>query len=72
VAVGITEFGGGIALLFGWQSRLAALANIFAQMVAINKVHKEQGLVNGYELNLALIGGLAVIAFGGPGKLSLD
>lgn len=71
-AVAVTEFGGGIALVFGWQSRLAALANIFAQMVAINKVHKDQGLVNGYELNLALIGGLAVIALDGPGKLALD
>ena len=72
VAVGIAEFGGGIALLLGWQSRFAALANIFSQMVAINKVHKDQGLVNGYELNLALIGGLGVIAFAGPGKLALD
>ncbi len=71
-AVAITEFGGGIALILGWQSRLAALANIFSQMVAINKVHKDQGLVNGYELNLALIAGLSVIALDGPGKLALD
>ncbi len=70
-ASGIAEFGGGVAILIGWQSRPAALANIFTQMVAINKVHKEQGLVNGFELNLALIGGLGVIAFAGPGKLTL-
>ena len=71
-AVALTEFGGGIALILGWQSRLAAVGNIIAQVVAINKVHKEQGLVNGYELNLALIGGLTVIALDGPGKLALD
>jgi uncharacterized membrane protein YphA (DoxX/SURF4 family) len=70
-AVALTEFGGGIALILGWQSRLAAVGNIIAQMVAINKVHKDQGLVNGYELNLALIGGLTVIALDGPGKLAL-
>ena len=71
-AVGIAEFGGVIALVLGWQSRLAAAGNIVAQLVAINKVHRDQGLVNGYELNLALIGGLAVIALGGPGKIGLE
>ncbi len=71
-AVALTEFAGGIALILGWQARLAAIANIIAQMVAINKVHKDQGLVSGYELNLALIGGLTVIALDGPGKLALD
>lgn len=71
-AVAATEFGGGIALVLGWNARLAAVGNIVAQLVAINKVHKDQGLVNGYELNLALIGGLVVIALDGPGKIGLD
>ncbi|MDQ4099707.1 MAG: DoxX family protein [Chloroflexota bacterium] len=71
-AVALTEFVGGIALILGWKARLAAVGNIVAQLVAINKVHKDQGLVSGYELNLALIGGLAVIALDGPGKLALD
>ena len=71
-AVALTEFVGGIALILGWHARLAALGNIIAQLVAINKVHKGQGLVSGYELNLALIGGLTVIALDGPGKLAVD
>lgn len=72
-AVGLTEFGGGLAVLTGFQARLAALALIFSQLVAIRKVHLNQGLVNGFELNLSLIAGLAVIVVRGPGKLlSLD
>lgn len=68
-AVALTEFGGGLALLSGIQSRLAALVIIFSQLVAIRKVHLNQGLVNGFEMNLSLIAGLLVIAMRGPGKL---
>lgn len=68
-AIGLTEFGGGLALLTGIQARLAALVIIFSQLVAIRKVHIKQGLVNGFELNLSLIAGLLVIVFHGPGKL---
>lgn len=68
-AIGLTEFGGGLAVLTGFQARLAALALIFSQIVAIRKVHLDQGLVNGFELNLSLIAGLVVIALRGPGKL---
>lgn len=68
-AIGLTEFGGGLALLSGFHARLAALALIFSQIVAIRKVHLDQGLVNGFELNLSLIAGLVVIVLRGPGKL---
>jgi uncharacterized membrane protein YphA (DoxX/SURF4 family) len=40
--------------------------------VALNKVHAGQGMVGGYEFNLALIGGATALAIAGPGKLSLD
>jgi putative oxidoreductase len=68
----LAEFAGGLALIVGFKTRPAAVALAFSQMVAINKVHAEQGLVGGYEYNISLIGGTVALALAGPGKLSLD
>jgi len=72
LAVGLAEFGGGLALILGWKARPAALAIVFSQLVAINKVHADQGLVGGYELNASLIAGAGCIAIAGPGKIAVD
>jgi len=72
LAVAIVEFGGGLALVLGWKARLAALAIVFSQLVAINKVHAQQGLVSGYEYNASLIAGAGCIALSGPGKIAVD
>lgn len=72
LAVAIVEFGGGLALVLGWKARLAALAIVFSQLVAINKVHAQQGLVSGYEFNASLIAGAGCVAISGPGKIALD
>lgn len=71
-SVALVEFIGGIALVFGFKTRPMAAALAFSQMVAINKVHASQGLVGGYEFNIALIGGTAALAIAGPGKIALD
>jgi len=71
-AVALVEFIGGIALIFGFKTRLFAAGLAFSQMVAINKVHADEGLVGGYEYNVALIGGTAALALAGPGKIALD
>ena len=71
-AVTLAEFAGGLALILGFKTRPAAVAMAFSQVVAINKVHANQGLVGGYELNVALIGATTALAISGPGKLSLD
>lgn len=71
-ALTVAEFVGGIALILGLKTRPFAAALAFSQLVAINKVHANQGLVGGYELNVALIGGTAALAIAGPGKISLD
>lgn len=71
-AIGLVEFGGGLALALGWKARPAAAAIAFSQLVAINKVHANQGLVGGYEFNATLIAGAGCIALAGPGKLSVD
>jgi putative oxidoreductase len=72
--LGLTEALGGLALVFGAKTRPAAIALATSQMVAVGKVHGEQGLINkgGYEYNLALIGVTVGLAIAGPGKLSKD
>jgi len=71
-SVAIVEFAGGLALILGFKTRLAASALAFSQAVAIDKVHASEGVVGGYEYNLSLIGGTAALALAGPGKISLD
>jgi putative oxidoreductase len=72
LAVSLVEFGGGLLLVLGWMTRPAALAIAFSQLVAINKVHAQQGVVGGYEFNATLIAGAGCLALAGPGKLSVD
>jgi putative oxidoreductase len=74
IALAAAEFGGGLALIFGWKTRLAALALTFSQLVAIDRVHAKHGLIDdqGYELNAALTAATAGLAFSGPGKLAID
>lgn len=66
------EFAGGIALVLGWRTRPVALGLAFSQLVAIDKVHKQDGLVGGYEFNATLIGASAALAIAGPGKIAVD
>jgi putative oxidoreductase len=73
---GTIEFAGGIALAFGFFSRLAGLAIFGDMMMAIITVTHADGFNStagpGWELNLAL-GVLALVpAFFGSGRFSLD
>ena len=76
--VTFVELIGGILLIIGLLSRLAALLLTIDLAVAILLVNVNTGLIApqgsgaGAELDLALIAGLLVILFAGPGKLSLD
>ena len=76
------EFLGGIGLILGLFTRLAALAVIIVMIGAILKVHRPNGLFinwsltpgkgHGYEANLAFIAmGVACLIAGG-GALALD
>ena len=78
----ITEFFGGIAIILGLFTRLAALGLTIAMIVAIYKVHLQNGFFlnwfnvpnmgHGVEYNLALIGlSLSLLVWGG-GNLSVD
>jgi len=72
--VGAVEFFGGILLILGWCSRLAALLLGGDMVVAIWKVHWKAGLVGAgaFEFPLSLLGACLALFFAGPGKISVD
>jgi putative oxidoreductase len=76
--VTLVELLGGILLIIGLFSRLAALLLTIDLGVAILLVKVNVGLIAppqqgaGAELDLALIAGFLVILFAGPGSVSLD
>ena len=77
--VTLVELIGGVLLIVGLLSRLAALLLTIDLVVAILLVKVNIGLLSpadgsgvGAELDLALIGGLLVVLLAGPGRLSVD
>ncbi len=71
---GFAEFGGGLALLLGFKTRLAAPIVIGNMATAIQKVHWKNGLYGegGFEFPLLLAASAATLFLAGPGNLSLD
>ena len=73
-ASGAAEFGGGLALLLGAWTRLAALAVIVNMVMAIRKAHWETGFYGqgGYEFPVQLTAAAAALFLAGPGAISVD
>jgi putative oxidoreductase len=73
-AVALGEFVGGLALLAGLFTRLAALGLALTMLGAIVLVHLPAGffLPDGVEFVLTLFGGTAALALAGPGAFSTD
>lgn len=72
---GAAEAGGGLLLLLGWLTPLAAAAIIGVMVNAIATVHARNGpwvADGGWEYNLVLATAAATFAFAGPGAWSLD
>ena len=79
---GATEFFGGLAVLLGTGTQIAALLLSAVMLVAMVKVHLPNGFFlnfamtpgvgHGIEYNVALIGGCLALLFGGPGKFSAE
>jgi putative oxidoreductase len=69
-----TEFGGGILLVVGLITRIAAAAVLIEMLVAILKVHLKNGLVGqgGYEFPLAVAAMACSLIFFGAGPIALD
>ena len=75
ILAGLAEFGGGILVMVGLLTPLAALALIVVMIVAILTVHLRNGFFNtngGYEFNLALAGMALVLLIAGAGGYSID
>ena len=73
-AVAFLEFFGGIALILGLLTRLAALGLAITMLGAIFMVHLAAGffMPQGYEFVLALFGVAVALAVAGAGEYSLD
>ncbi len=72
-----TEFFGGMLLILGLLTRIAAFATVIDMGVAIVKVHLHTGLTShggqqGFEYPLALLALSLMLVFTGAGLLSLD
>jgi putative oxidoreductase len=77
VVGGVIEFGGALAMAFGLLSRLAGLALLGDQVMAMITVTWRNGINSltatpGYEFNLALCALAVVVIALGAGRLSLD
>ena len=70
----VLEFFGGIALLVGVQTRVAAVGLALDMLGAITFVHLKNGffMPTGIEFALSLFGGNIALALAGAGNLSLD
>ena len=69
-----TEFFGGIALILGLLTPIAALGVAIEMAVAILKVHLKHGLIGpqGYEFPLSVLALALFLLADGPGYLALD
>jgi putative oxidoreductase len=72
--IALLEFFGGLALVIGLLTRLAALGLAFDMVGAILLVHLAGGffLPTGFEYALTLLGASLAIALAGPGALAAD
>ena len=68
----LVEFGGGLALLFGFQARFAAFGlGLFSMITAFIFHDGTQDSIN-FMKNFAMAGGLFFLMLHGAGKMSLD
>ncbi len=68
------EFLGGLAILVGFKTRLAAVPVAFTMLVAIAKVHLKGGFFapTGFEYPLALLAANVTMIVAGGGALAVD
>lgn len=72
--IGVAELLGGIALIAGFLTPVAAVGLSIIMIGAIAKVHLAEGFFapKGYEFNLTLLSGLVALVLTGAGAFSLD
>lgn len=69
-----TEFFGGILIILGLFTRIAALGMLINMLVAISRVHWKKGLVGpgGFEFPLSLAAISLALIFFGAGPIAMD
>ena len=75
VVVGLVELVGGLAILVGYQTRIAAIVIALFTLAATAIAHldfADQMQVLMLQKNLAITGGLLILAVVGAGALSID
>jgi putative oxidoreductase len=77
VALAVIEFGGGLLLLLGLATRVAAPLIAVTQIIAVKEVHWRCGYggaedCTGYEFNFVLLCGLVALMLAGAGAYSVD
>jgi uncharacterized membrane protein YphA (DoxX/SURF4 family) len=68
--VAAIEFLGGVAIILGMGTRTAAILLSAVMIVAMATVTLKVGFSGGYDINLALLGGLLALLLAGPGKIA--
>ncbi len=68
--VAAVEFLGGVAIILGFGTRTASLLLTGVMIVAMATVTLKVGFAGGYDINLALLGGLLALLLAGPGKVA--
>ncbi|MDV2470179.1 DoxX family protein [Acinetobacter chinensis] len=68
----LVELGGGLALLFGFQARFAALGLAVFSLITAFLFHGGADDAINFMKNLAMTGGLFFLMLHGAGKFSLD
>lgn len=66
------EFFGGLMIIFGLLTQIIAFLIFIQFMVAILKVKRKTGLMNGYEFDLLIAAAGLTLVFFGAGDYSLD
>jgi uncharacterized membrane protein YphA (DoxX/SURF4 family) len=69
--VAAIELFGGLGILLGTGTRISALLLAGVMVVAMITVTLAKGFAGGYDLNLALLGGLLALLLAGPGRLAV-
>ncbi|NNH38897.1 DoxX family protein [Acinetobacter terrae] len=68
----LIEFGGGLALLFGFQARFAALGLAVFSLITAFLFHGGAEDAINFMKNMAMTGGLLFLMLHGAGKFSVD
>lgn len=70
--IALLEFAGGIAIIGGFLTRFFALLFAGQFLFIVFRMKWSKGLVEGFEFDLALLGGFLALALAGGGAGSLD